>query len=215
LKSIDLFIFDLDGTLIDSSKDIAASANYALAQLQLMELPDDTIKQFVGDGVRILLSRCLEMRNGLTDANLQLSMDIYWKHHESHCLDFVKAYDGAKETLEHYGQKKKAVISNKPEIFSKKILEALNLAAHFDLILGGESLPERKPHPLPVLTVIAKLNADKASTVMIGDGRQDIDCGKAAGILTCGVTYGFRPRQDVAHADFVVDRLMDLKDLFN
>ncbi|MBL7995939.1 HAD-IA family hydrolase, partial [bacterium] len=102
----------------------------------------------------------------------------------------------------------------KSERFTKKILEGLDLASYLDLIIGGDSLSSKKPDPLVIEHTVSMLKVDKSKTVMIGDGYQDIQCGKSAGVLTCGVTYGFKPAEETKDADFIINELIELKNIF-
>jgi phosphoglycolate phosphatase len=214
LEKIDLLIFDLDGTLVDSLDDIVQSVNHTLAELRFDALSKSEIRSFVGDGIRNLLLRSLHTRTESADGVIARAEKIYWDHHEVHCLDHVRVYPHVEDVLDYFSAKKKAVISNKSEHFTKKILNALHVAAYFDIILGGDSLPEKKPSPMPVNHILKSLRIEKQRAVIIGDGPQDLACGKAAGIRTCGVTYGFRSRQEVEGADFVVDDLKDVTKLY-
>ncbi len=214
LIPIDLLIFDLDGTLVDSLDDIVQSVNHTLAQLGFRPLQKQEIRGFVGDGIENLLIRSVESQAEASTAVIRQAAEIYTGHQDAHCLDHAKLYPHVRQTLEHFGPKKKAVISNKPEYFSKKILTALDAAEFFDVILGGDSLKERKPDPEPVRHILKLLSVENRRAVIVGDGRQDIACGKAAGISTCGVTYGFRSKEEISDADFVIDNLFELSKIY-
>lgn len=215
MTKIELLIFDLDGTLVDSLRDIAQSVNFTLLKIGLQPLPEKQIQSYVGDGISLLLSRCIQTQRESAESLLKEALRAYERHHTEHCLDYSKLYPDVENVLSHFQNKNKVIISNKPENFTKKVAKGLGIAPHFDIILGGDSLLEKKPSPMPVLFALDKLGQKPRNAVMIGDGYQDIACGKAAGILTCGVTYGFRSREAVAGADFVVDRLDAIKLLFN
>lgn len=212
---IDLLIFDLDGTLVDSLRDIALSVNFTLQKLGLQPLPEKQIQSYVGDGISLLLSRCLQTQREPTKSLLKEALNVYENHHIEHCLDHATLYPDVENVLSYFQNKNKVIISNKPEIFTKKVVQGLGLAPHFDILLGGDSLQEKKPSPMPILYVLDKLRRQSRSAVMIGDGQQDILCGKAAGVWTCGVTYGFHAQDSVADADFIVDQIGKIKLLFN
>jgi phosphoglycolate phosphatase len=215
VEAIDLLIFDLDGTLVDSLDDIVESVNHTLGTLKLHPLPKVEIRGFVGDGIRNLLIRSLRTQIEPSEALIEKAGEIYWAHHDVHCLDHVILYPHVTDTLKFFAAKKKAVISNKSEHFTNKILRALNVSAYFDVILGGDSLPKKKPDPMPVHHVLEFTKVGRARAVIIGDGPQDMACGRAAGIRTCGVTYGFRTKEELGAADFVVGDLMELKNIFD
>ncbi len=214
MTDIDLLIFDLDGTLVNSLDDIVASVNYTLGTLSLKPLPPEKIRTYVGDGIKALLTRAVATQTAVTDELVEKARRIYYTHHEEHCLDHVTLYPHAREIMKYFSGKKKAVASNKSERFTKKILTGLELAEHLDLILGGDTLPQKKPDPAVIEHVISVLKAPKLRTVIVGDGPQDIQCGKAAGILTCGVTYGFKPAEETKEADFRINDLIELKNIF-
>lgn len=215
MKPIDLLIFDLDGTLVDSLDDIVHSVNFTLQKLGLESLSRDTIRGYVGDGIKMLLQRAVGTQTNVSDEWVERARKIYYEHHEEHCLDHVRMYPHAMEIMEYFSSKKKAVVSNKSERFTKKILSGLGLAPHLDLIIGGDTLAEKKPNPLVIAHAVSVLKVSKNRTVMIGDGPQDIQCGRSAGVLTCGVTYGFKPAEETKDADFIIHDLIELKQIFN
>lgn len=214
MTQVDLLIFDLDGTLVDSLDDIVHSVNFTLPKLGLEKLSRNEIQSYVGDGIRTLLSRAVGTQVQVSDELVERARKIYYEHHEEHCLDHVRMYPHAKDIMEHFSSKKKAVVSNKSERFTKKILEGLGLNYYLDLIIGGDTLSEKKPNPLVIEHAVSLLKVEKQRTVMVGDGHQDIQCGKSAGVLTCGVTYGFKPAEDTKDADFRINDLIELKKIF-
>lgn len=214
--SIKLIIFDLDGTLIDSSIDITNALNYALEPYSLKHLTvNDTIK-LVGEGI----TRLIEKLVGSVWANLapprglsEIQADVterFLKHYTEHILDYTREYPGVKETLEKLKTYKKAVISNKKESLSKMALDGLGLSGFFDIIIGSDTTPEKKPSPTPIMKVLSELYVQPGDAVIVGDSNYDVDAGKAAGVTTVAVTYGYRPREVIAHADYVIDRMTDL-----
>ncbi|MBI3989483.1 MAG: HAD-IA family hydrolase [candidate division NC10 bacterium] len=207
--SVDLIIFDFDGTLADTREDLAASVNYALRELFLPQLPVDVIIGFVGEGITPLLERIL----GPERLHLvEEAVALYTKHHRDHLLDKTCLYPGVPEVLEHFRGKKKAIISNKSCEFTARIAEGLRIADHFALILGGDSTSHRKPHPEPVEKVLEALGVTRKRTVMVGDSPLDVLAGKRAGLLTSAVTYGFRTREELMKAgpDLLLDDLREL-----
>ena len=213
-REIDLMIFDLDGTLTDSLTDISRSANFALARVGLNELPEEQIREYIGDGIPQLLRKCIEKQTEFSDDLLIRAEAFYRPHYDEHCLDHITLYPNVRETLDFFSAKTKAVISNKMEGFTIKILNGLELMKHFKAVIGGDTFPERKPHPRPVNHLIKHFNVIPARTVIIGDGHQDILCGKSAGIVTCAVTYGFRQSPELLSADYRIRDLIDLTELF-
>lgn len=211
---IKLIIFDLDGTLIDSSRDITEAINYAILPYGLSHLTTkDTIK-LVGEGISRLIEKLLSTTifNGNDDVKRTV-MDRFLEYYSAHLLDNTEAYPNVRLTLERLKEYKKAVISNKREALSRKILEGLGLSNFFDTIIGSDSTPEKKPSPLPILKVLAELDVKPEEAIIIGDSNLDIEAGRAAGLRTISVTYGYRPYEMIKDADFVIDRIEDLVDI--
>ncbi len=206
-----LLIFDLDGTLIDSKADIAASVNFALAQAGYTPLPQKTIESFVGRGLSHLIRDAL---GNPSDAEVSKVAQGFWNHYDQHLLDATTLYSGVIDLLEQTNHFEKAVVTNKPYHFSKKILEGLKLTHHFRWLIGGDSLPMQKPSP-EVLTPIFKDLGKKPRGMIVGDSDIDIECGKKAGLVTCGVTYGYRSREEIVSAspDYIVDQFEEIQHL--
>lgn len=208
-------LFDLDGTLIDSRDDLADSVNLTLSELNLANLPSETIYNFIGEGVFNLVNRSIS-------ASLQRESEIDFSNHgveifrniyAENCLIKTKLYEGVSETLDELGDYQKAVITNKPHDFSVKILDELGIAKHFAEVVGGDSFTERKPSPVPLLRTIEKLGFSAEECLMIGDSRVDIEAGENAKMKTCGCIFGFRGRDELekAGADYLIEKFGDLE----
>jgi phosphoglycolate phosphatase len=217
-RSRRLFIFDLDGTLIDSKADIARAMNLALARMDLEPLPVSRVADFVGEGLQKLVERALQE---ITDrfpesAEVQKGILLFKQEYEEHLLDHTRLYPGIREALARLSGALFAVVSNKPEKFCRQILDGLGVGPAFRTILGGDSVPTRKPDPGGLLTVMQSCGASPSESVMVGDSPVDIAAGKAAGTLTCGVTWGFRPRAELESAgcDLILDNPLDLAERF-
>ena len=141
----------------------------------------------------------------------------FQKHYNHHLLDQTDFYPNVREVVQHFSGKKNAILSNKPVALIEKILKALNFLQHFDSILGGDSLEVQKPDPQGLQLLISKLNCPAKQVLMIGDSAIDIEAGKQAGVLTCGVTYGLGDPDSLRDAkpDYLIDSLSHLKLLFN
>ncbi len=213
MKQIVLLIFDLDGTLVDTRRDLANSVNFALNALKLPALQIEEVMSYVGDGLKKLLDRSLP-KDGLE--NIGEVIDIFREHYREHCLDFSGFYPDVVNILNYFQDKKMTVVSNKPEEFTRLILEGLRIADFFEIILGGDSLPLMKPDPGPILHILDKLNASNEKTAIVGDGTTDIEAGKAANILTCAVTYGLKEKEVLLkmEPDFMIDDIVELKKIF-
>lgn len=207
--AVELLIFDLDGTLADTRQDIANSVNHVLIELDCSPLALPEVMQNVGDGVRKLLERSLPPEG---QEQVGAAVEIFRQHYRDHLLDHTSLYAGVREVLQHFRSNKMAVVSNKPEAFTREIVAGLGIDAAFGCILGGDSLAEMKPNAEPILHVLRELGGTPQATVMVGDGLTDIHAGQAAGTLTCGVTYGFRSKGELAGAepDFLIDDIKEL-----
>ena len=215
MRPSELLVFDLDGTLVDSSADLSAAVNHSLRALTLAELPISDITGFIGDGLNLLLIRALRAATGASDPAPTLVADAareFRGFYGQHLLDQTRSMPGADEILRACGEKKKAVVTNKPYAFTITILNGLGLAHHFNFVAGGDTFPERKPDPMPLLRTAGALGADPARSAMIGDGPQDIAAGRAAGFFTVGLSSGLRGRRELveAGADLVVEDLFEL-----
>ncbi|OGW58011.1 MAG: hypothetical protein A2Y48_01225 [Nitrospirae bacterium RIFCSPLOW2_12_42_9] len=199
----ELIIFDLDGTLIDSSDDIAWAANMTLVYMGYNEMDLDAIKEGIGWGVKTLLQKLMpqEGPERIDDARVKF-LEYYWDHLTVNTI----LYPGVRETIDYFKDhdKKMAIVTNKPIKFTEKILNELALKDFFLMVLGGDSLMNRKPDPEPVEKVISTLGVTKGKTVFVGDSKIDGETGKRAGIFTIGVEYGFRGRKELEEAGFDV-----------
>jgi phosphoglycolate phosphatase len=209
-----LFLFDLDGTLIDSRADIVSSVNLALARMRLQALDPATVIRFVGDGVESLMMRALTYATGAQpdDAKLRTAVNLLMEEYGLHLTDSTSLYPGVREAIHQLSWGTFGVISNKPEHLSRRVLEALGMAGSFCIILGGDSLPARKPRPDPLVKAMQSCRAEPHQTVMIGDSPSDIQAGQSAGVLTCGFSGGFRPAQELlaAGCDILISSMAEL-----
>jgi phosphoglycolate phosphatase len=208
---IELLVFDLDGTLIDSKTDIADAVNYALTSLNMPALEHSLIYSYVGNGVIQLLEKVLTNTN--KEGDLKETLGIFLERYENHLLDKTRLFPNVMETLEYFSGINMGLISNKPERFVKKIVKGLNIERFFPIVLGGDSLKTKKPEPEGIYKIINAFKAKPGRTLIVGDGGVDIQTGKRVGIRTCGVSYGFRDRKELidAGADVIIDDIKDLR----
>lgn len=188
-----LVVFDLDGTLIDSSRDLAAAVNAMLRRLAPAADPleHDSVRRFIGDGARTLVSRSLAAR-GLAPEPAT-ALELFLEEYRGRLLDTTVLYPGVPESLQALGQARTlAVLSNKAGAMSRAILAGLGVLPRFARVLGGDEAP-RKPDPAGLLRLIAELGALPGQTVMVGDSANDVRTGRAAGARSVGVRYGFDP----------------------
>jgi phosphoglycolate phosphatase len=217
-RQIKLLIFDLDGTLIDSRLDLIHSVNAMLKHFGRPDLPGDVIASYVGDGAPMLVRRALgdPRDEGLVKQGLEHFLGYY----RVHKLDHTHLYDGIKHMLNavHLSngiRRKMAVLSNKPVIPSRAIVEALGLADFFIHIYGGNSCSTKKPDPKGAQTILHETKTHPNETLMVGDSSVDVITGRNASLWTCGVTYGFAPHTLCeAPPDVTVDSPRELAELF-
>jgi phosphoglycolate phosphatase len=209
-----LLLFDLDGTLIDSRDDLADSVNLTLGALKLETLPTETIAGFIGEGVFNLINRSIgaSLKKDADEDFANRGVEIFRTIYRENCLVKTKLYAGVGATLAGLADFQKAVITNKPHDFSVKILEALGIGQYFEAVAGGDSFPERKPSPVPLLKTAERLNCRPEECLMIGDSRVDIEAGKNARIKTVGLAGGFRGRAELekAGADYLLEDFTEL-----
>ena len=226
-QSIRLLIFDLDGTLIDSRLDLVHSVNAMLRHFGRPELDGDVIASYVGDGAPALVQRALVADGGSGDeAFFRSALEYFLGYYRLHKLDHTTVYEGIPETLtalatssaEGGGSARPtrvmAVLSNKPVVPSRAIVEALGMRDFFVRIYGGNSFATKKPDPLGVRTLLEETGVAADEALMIGDSSIDVLTGRNAGIWSCGVTYGFAPQSlEEEEPDVVVDRAPELGEL--
>lgn len=189
-----LAILDLDGTLVDSVEDLAASVNHALAVVGLPGRTVEEIRGFVGEGARLLLERSISPHAEL----LEPALAAWRAHYEAHCLDRTRAYPGIPALLAGAGRTL-AVHTNKPGALARKILDGLGLGARFAVVLGGDEAP-RKPDPAGVRLIQQRVGAAPEETVFVGDSLVDLATARAAGVAHVAVTWGLVPGAELARA---------------
>lgn len=212
-KSVDLVMFDLDGTLADTGHDLADSVNFTRAHYQLSALPEELVYANVGRGVEHLLKQSLP-----DDAPRHFDevTRVFLAHYEAHLLDRTVLYPGVREVLSYFRGKRRLVVSNKMHRLTEAVVRGLGVAGEFDAILGGDSAAEKKPHPALLHLALAKFQVAAANALIVGDGDIDIEAGKRAGVATCGVTYGLGNKNDLVAAkpDVLIDSIGELANYF-
>lgn len=214
-KSIRLLIFDLDGTLVDAFADIATAANHALNTLGRQPLALDAITRHVGHGGRNLMQSCLGA--GATEEEIDKAFAAWRSYYANHPADFAKPYPGVPSTLAKLRASglKTAVLSNKLDSLTRKILEALGLDKQFGCIQGEMPGYPRKPDPQSVFAVMEKMAALPEQTLLVGDGDADMLVAQNAGLRAVGVTYGVCTREKLIQmgATATIDAFPALIDL--
>jgi phosphoglycolate phosphatase len=208
-----LVVFDLDGTLIDSSRDLAAAVNRALrrAAPDAPVLAEGVVRSFIGSGARILITR------SVAAARLERSVDevlsLFLEEYRRGLLDATRLYPGTEAALDRLRDRPLAVLTNKPGDMSRTILEGLGVAGRFFRIYGAGDVDSRKPDPAGLKRIAEEAGVDVEAAVMVGDSGIDVLTGRAAGALTAGVTYGFDVDSFRDHPpDLLVRSLTELAD---
>ena len=220
------FIFDLDGTLIDSGLDIALSANFTRIHFGLEELPVPTVKGFVGDGVAKLLTRALgyDVHSGKTGpAGLGVSdemfaegMTVFADHYGRHLLDNTKLYPGVLDVLARYQRIPLHLATNKPRSFTDKVLSGLHLTGAFRKVVCGDETPARKPDPIHLRLSLEGMDVAPEEVVVVGDSPNDVLAAKAFGAVSVACTFGLVAPGLLKSTDpdFTIDSMGDLAGLF-
>ena len=204
-KNLQLLVFDLDGTLIDSRADLTASVNATLVHFHRQPLPEDVIAGYIGNGASTLVRRSLEHHlthepgirsvpasEGFSDAALEFFLDYY----HDHKLDHTYVYEGVFEALTRLRDVlhcQMAVLSNKPEVPTRAICEALGLKPYFFEMYGGNSFETKKPDPEGLQALIRAAGVDASQTLMIGDTDVDVLTARNAGAWSLGCRFGLAP----------------------
>jgi phosphoglycolate phosphatase len=197
IKSVTI---DLDGTLLDTVPDLAAAANGMLRQLGRPDYAIDTIAAFVGRGIPKLVERCLP---DLDAEALALAEDSFRRHYAAENGLRARLYPGVLDGLHAFREAglPMAVITNKAAAFTEPLLRATQLACWFEFAVSGDSLPQKKPHPLPLLHACERLGSSPAENLHIGDSRHDAAAARAAGCPVFLVPYGYNEGENVQGID--------------
>lgn len=205
--SIRLVIFDLDGTLVDTSVDITNALNYAILPLGFQALSVEKTTALVGEGLSRLVENILgpEMQEHKDHV-----LNKFLQYYTGHLTEHSRPYPYVRDVLGRLEGVRKAVLSNKMEFLSKKLLADLGLAEHFDFIAGSDTASKKKPSPVPVNNILSILSVSPGEAAIVGDSNFDIQAGKDAGVTTIAVTYGYRSRSVLGDADHIIDSLGEL-----
>lgn len=219
--AVELVLFDLDGTLVDSATQLYKAVNLALADAALPAVSEQQVKCWIGNGADLLVTRAILRRHVGAEvprppqfAQVRAAFSV---HYAAGLHDDIHLYPGVADTLRtlHQAGLQLALVTNKPDEFVPGLLQAAGLDDLFALTLGGDSLPVRKPDPAPLLHVCRQLDVLPAASLMVGDSRNDVLAARAAGMRVVGLTYGYNHGEPIAlsQPDWILDHFADLTGL--
>jgi phosphoglycolate phosphatase len=198
--------FDLDGTLVDTAPDLTAALNHALGALGRGAVPAESVRHMVGHGARALLEKGLAATGGVTPALVDQGFPIFLAHYEAHIADASRPYPGVEAAMDVLADRgvKLAVCTNKLESLARALIESLGWTDRFAAIVGGDTLPVRKPDPAPLFAAIEASGGRPAA--FVGDSITDTDTARAAAIPCVAVSFGFSDRPPAQlGADILID----------
>ena len=213
----ELIMYDLDGTLVDSVPDLAISVDKMLTDLNLPVAGEEKTRLWVGNGIPSLVKRALaddfmgDQPNVVDQETFEKAYDRFKHHYAIEVGQHSHVYSGVREFLEAAHRKgiKQAVVTNKSELFTEKLLKLMKIDQYFELSLGGDSLDEKKPHPMPLLHAMKHFGTNTGNSLMIGDSSNDVKAARAAEVKVIGLPYGYNHGQPIetANPDRVVESL--------
>lgn len=212
-RHIQAAIFDLDGTLVDSKKDIITSVNYMLKTLGLKEKSEDIIRSYIGIGRDRLISDALG-RDAAPEI-IKKATGIFERHYSAHMFDTTRLFPGVTEILDYLKGRKLMIVTNKNHAPTMKTLKYFSIDKYFRKVIGGDDKNCRKPDGCPIRNLMNEEDVPLDEAIMIGDSDIDVKAGKIAGIITCGLTCGIGRIADIkkANPDYILSDIRQLKDI--
>lgn len=200
-KGVTAIAFDLDGTLVDSVPDLTVACAESLQEQGLPRCSEASVRSWVGNGAEMLIRRALAWALDDQPNEMQVSeaLSAFKRHYEANLTGNSRLYPGVSDTLTRLGERgyRLALITNKPYQFVPPLLESLGIDAHFEVVFGGDSLPEKKPSPLPLLHLCQQWQLPPQQLLMVGDSRNDVDAAHAAKAASVALTYGYNHGEPV------------------
>jgi phosphoglycolate phosphatase len=207
-------VWDLDGTLVDSAADIAASLNRLLVENDLDALDEDRVRNMIGEGVAVLIRRGFEAHGVTPDGTrLERLVERFLVIYAEAATASTSLFPGAREALKTLSDAglRQAICTNKPEAITRQVLDGLGIAEYFGVVVGGDTLPRNKPDPLPLRTVLAELDVAPEHALMVGDSAIDVLMAHAAGVAVAFVSFGYGPEPPDSHRpDYRIDTFSGL-----
>lgn len=219
LKKPQLVLIDLDGTLVDSVPDLAFCVDEMLKQLGISPRGETAVRQWVGNGVQRLIERAItnDLNGTISSEQYAIALPIFEKLYAENTCKNSKLYNGVLEGLNWLKQQgwHLGCITNKPEQFTLPLLEILGIRSFFEIVISGDTLPEKKPHPLPLLHAASFFKVKPEQSLMIGDSKNDVQAARAAGFQVICVPYGYNHGENIelAHPDAVINTLANISEL--
>lgn len=216
--TLELIVFDLDGTLIDSAPDLVEAVNFALTKLNKPTHSQATIQQWIGNGADVLVKRSLvgDWHVQSEPEDFEAAFALFKTYYAAHDWVHSCLYDGTLDTLQALKNQgfKLACITNKTSPFTNPLMKTAGLAPYFDFIASGDTFSAMKPDPLPLLETAKKFGVASEHALMIGDSINDITAGKRAGFKTLAVSYGYSGQYSMAdlNADYTVNNMFEIVD---
>lgn len=211
-RDFNTVVFDLDGTLADTIRDVADGVNGALHRMGFPPISLEQVKKAVGPGKDEFIGMIFpNVDNPDTKTFLSIFREIYWDH----CLDQTSLFEGMDGVLARLRDRKLGVASNKPKAFSERILDGLGVRDQFDEVMGPEDVVHAKPHPEMIVKLLKRVGGKPAKTLLIGDTDKDMLAGRGAGVRVCGVRYGYGQVEDIErqNPDFMIESPAELLEI--
>ena len=218
---VNAVMIDLDGTLLDTIPDLAMAANMMLTELKMPTLPESLIRNFVGKGINNLIERALTgSMDGKPDAGLfQQALPVYERSYRAVNGKHTTLYPGVKEGLDLLRARgfPLVCVTNKSERFTLPLLDYVSLSSYFECVVAGDTLPQKKPDPAPLLHACRQLDVAPGEMLMIGDSLNDAQAARSAGCPIFCVTYGYNEGHDVRtlDVDAIVASLVEANSLIS
>lgn len=196
MKKISVVLFDLDGTLLDTAEDLGSALNHLLIELKRPTLPQERIRPAAGRGCKGLLKLGLNMEE--SDARYPALSERLLELYQQYLLDTTRLFPGVDETLQFIEQQNLpwGIVTNKPALFTNQLIQHLNLHTRAGCVISGDTLPQRKPHPAPILHACKLLRSNPKECLYIGDSAVDISASKSAGGISLAALYGYIPHEE-------------------